>query len=159
MEVTLLNLLACMYLSFPLGIFSVTFSFPPGISTDGHQTRPLEQTTHIYHSLFRGVPVDVSRTSNSIDWANVISSDLENTHQRSEVIQHVKAMEYLFTILGFESRPLSKEMIKKTHEILMRGKEKEDGGGVWAGRYRDDAVRARYKNRKAMPFIHHSAIK
>lgn len=32
-----------------------------------------------------------------------------------------------------------------------------DGGGVWAGRYRDDVVRARYKNGKAVPSVHHSA--
>lgn len=67
-------------------------------------------------------------------------------------------MDFLFTALVFESRPLSEEMIKKTHEIFMEGHGDEEGGGIWAGTYGEDAVRAPYRNGKAMPFIHHSAI-
>lgn len=50
---------------------------------------------------------------------------------RQEVVQHALAFKYMVNQLVFLDKPLTEEMIKITHQILLEGSEHEEVGGVY----------------------------
>ena len=61
---------------------------------------------------------------------------------RQQLLQHVAALKYLCYECQPGKVPLTAEIIKQTHSILMRGAVSEDGIAVNAGQYRTISVHA-----------------
>jgi len=61
------------------------------------------------------------KVAEKIDKSHIIRS-------RREVIQHTKALDYITRAIAIDNEPLTEQLIKETHRILVTGIDREDTG-------------------------------
>ena len=102
----------------------------------------LQETVKICRKIFGGEDVkaeDIAEESEEYTAAlqSLISaqicqpSNASRTHviqSRREVVQHAKALDYITRAMAIHNQPLTEDLIKATHRILMIGTDREDTG-------------------------------
>ncbi|KFY14203.1 hypothetical protein V492_02768 [Pseudogymnoascus sp. VKM F-4246] len=93
------------------------------------------------HQVFRGeVPVIDNINEKSDEYARELqclstsgrATDIQSIiGARHEIVQHALAAKYLLETIVLQNTPLSEDIIKETHRILMRFSEHEASGGIY----------------------------
>ncbi|KAN0092202.1 Fido domain containing protein [Hyaloscypha variabilis] len=119
-----------------------------------------DMTLNLCRNVFRGIAVNAEDVpERDPDYAEYLETTRKSKdaviRERLEVIQHAKAVEFIINCVVHQSQPLSEDIIKKTHVILLEGHQTQD---IPHGEYRDYKIKAKYGEKKATEFIHQSAV-
>lgn len=75
---------------------------------------------------------------------NLASSDEHAIRSRREVVQHAAAFQHIIDVFVRQDKPMTEELIKETHKILVRGIDGENAGFIstkeFGGIYRNQNV-------------------